>query len=66
MHVLLLHVMLLLQSLEDLEGERKRVKGMRSTKTNTNYHLLGMLVFWEVLFGTNTKLTHVLGSLVLV
>jgi hypothetical protein len=38
MYVLLLHVMLHLQSLEDLEGERKkRVKGVRSTGTNTNY-----------------------------
>jgi hypothetical protein len=61
MHVLLLHVMLLLQSLEDLEGERKEVKEMGSTRTNTNYHLLGMLGFWGVLLRTNTKLTHILG-----
>jgi hypothetical protein len=46
MHVLLLHVMLLLQSLKDLEGERKEVKEMGSTRTNINYHLLGMLGFW--------------------
>jgi hypothetical protein len=31
MHVLLLHLMLLLQSLGDLEGERKGVKGVEST-----------------------------------
>jgi hypothetical protein len=57
MHVLLLHVMLVLQSLEDLEGERKRSKRGGSTRTNTNYHLLGMLVFFGVLLETNTKLT---------
>jgi hypothetical protein len=35
-------------------------------QNNTNYHLLGMLVFWGVLLGTNTKLTHMLGFFVLV
>jgi hypothetical protein len=52
--VLLLHIVLLLQSLEDLGGERERVKGVGSTKTNTIYHLLEGLVFLGVLVQTNT------------
>jgi hypothetical protein len=59
-----IHV-LLLKSLDDLEGERERVKGVGSTRTNTNYHLLEVLVF-GVLVQTNTKITPVHGSFVLV
>jgi hypothetical protein len=28
-------------------GERERVKGVGSTRTNTNYHLLEVLVFFR-------------------
>jgi hypothetical protein len=34
---------------------------VESTRTNTNYHLSGVLVFLGVLLGTNIKLTHMLG-----
>jgi hypothetical protein len=64
--VLLLHIVLLLQSLEDLGGERERVKDVGSTRTNTNYHLLEVLVFLGVLVQTNTKITPMHGSFVLV
>jgi hypothetical protein len=63
--VLLLHIVLLLQSLDDLEGEIKS-KRCGSTRTNTNYHLLEVLVFWMVLVQTNTKITPTHGCFVLV
>jgi hypothetical protein len=57
-------IVLLLQSLEDLEVER--VKGVGSTRTNINYHLLEVLVFFWVLVQTNTKITPMHGSFLLV
>jgi hypothetical protein len=51
------------------ERERERERGklvVGSTKTKTNYHLLGMLVFLGVLVPTNTKVTHILGFFLLV
>jgi hypothetical protein len=47
-----------------LKNEREREKG-GVHQTNTNYHLLEVLVFLGVLVPTNTKLTHVFGSKVL-
>jgi hypothetical protein len=38
--------------------ERERVKGVGSTRTNTNHHLLEVLVLLGVLVQTNTKITH--------
>jgi hypothetical protein len=54
---------LLLQLLKDLEGERERWGLPKLTPITTTW---GCLVFRRVLFGTNTKLTHMFGSLVLV
>jgi hypothetical protein len=48
-----------------LKKEREREKRGGVHQTNTNYHLLEVLVFWGV-FQLNTKLTHVFGSKVLV
>jgi hypothetical protein len=49
--------------LKKMRGREKR-GGVH--QTNTNYHLLRVLVFLGVLVPTNTKQTHVFGSKVLV
>jgi hypothetical protein len=49
-----------------LKKEREREKRGGVHQTNTNYHLLEVLVFLGLLVPTNTKLTHVFGSKVLV
>jgi hypothetical protein len=49
-----------------LKKEREREKRGGVQQTNTNYHHLEVLVFLGVLVPTNTRLTHVFGSKVLV
>jgi hypothetical protein len=47
-------------------GREREVKLGGSTKTNTNYHLLEVLVLLGVLLQTNTKITSMHGSFMLV
>jgi hypothetical protein len=55
--MLLLHVMLVLQSLEDLEGERKRSKRGGVYQNEHQLPPFGDASFFGVLLETNTKLT---------